>query len=195
MKKIDLRDKPSAFVIGRGLIIAVVLFTSSLSFILGYFVGRTTTKETQTIRFLGKDSKGISKSPIQVAPLRKDQSQNVVSSSDKEETMQDKNLWDSKKPLTVDQQSLKSTKIVYTVQLGAFKNPLDAETLKVKFDKKGFKAFVIDSNSKNGERLYKVWVGEFATRKEAEEVSLKIKKTEGLQPFVTFKKENEIRQP
>jgi cell division septation protein DedD len=193
MKKIDLSEKPSAFVIGKGLIIAVVLFTTSFGFILGYFVGRTTTKETQTIRPLSEDSKIINKLNTEVAPLQKDQAQNIVSSSDKEESMQDKDLEDSKKPLTVNQQSLKSSKIVYTIQLGAFKNPLDAETLKVKFDKKGFKAFVIDSNSKNGERLYKVWVGEFATRKEAEEVSLKIKKTEGLQPFITFKKENEIR--
>lgn len=193
MKKIDLSEKPSAFVIGKGLIIAVVLFTTSFGFILGYFVGRTTTKETQTIRPLIEDSKIINKLNTEVAPLQKDQAQNIVSSSDKEESMQDKDLEDSKKPLTVNQQSLKSSKIVYTIQLGAFKNPLDAETLKVKFDKKGFKAFVIDSNSKNGERLYKVWVGEFATRKEAEEVSLKIKKTEGLQPFITFKKENEIR--
>ncbi len=186
MRKVDLREKPSAYVIGRGIIIAVVLFTSSLGFILGYFVGRTTTKESQSIRITGEGSKDITKLPSEHLTLQKDQSQTAVNTEG--QVAQDTVPEITKETSTFNQKPIKSTKILYTIQIGAFKNPLDAENLKVKFDEKGFKTSIKDSINKNGEKLYRVWVGEFTTRKEAEAVCSRIKKTEGLQPFVTFKK-------
>lgn len=186
MMKVDLREKPSTYVVGKGIIIAVILFTSSLGFILGYFVGRATTKETQVIRLIGGGSEDITKLPSVVTPSYKYQPQ--VTENTNEKGTPDKVYENANESLKSDQKYSRSIKILYTVQIGAFKNLSDAEKLKIKFEKKGFKSFVTDIKSKNGEKLYRVWVGEFATRKEAEEVSSKIKKNEGLQPFVTFKK-------
>lgn len=81
-----------------------------------------------------------------------------------------------------------TTKIVrYTIQAGAFKNPTEAESLKKILEKKGYKPYVVLSKTKNNEKIYKVRVGEFNTRKEAEILSLRIKKSDGLNTFVTFK--------
>jgi cell division septation protein DedD len=74
----------------------------------------------------------------------------------------------------------------YTVQAGAFKNPDEADALKTKMSKKGYKSFVTAAKTKKQETLHKVMVGEFRTRKEAEVLSIKLKNSEGLRTFVTF---------
>ena len=193
MKKAELKEKSSAFVIGRSLIVAVILFTSSISFIIGYFVGKSTLKENPKIRSLQENPKDLSALPLEVTSQQKDQPEDIVPSE--VESVQKTTEKTNKEAIMNPQLPQKLPKIVYTVQVGAFKDTPDAESLKVKLDKKGFKAYVIVSKSKKDERLYRVWVGEFATRKEAEILALKIKKTEGLQAFVTFKKEESIRQP
>lgn len=193
MKQVDLKEKSSTFVIGRSLIIAVILFTSSISFIFGYFVGKSTLKEGPAIRPLQEDPKERVALPLEVTPQQKDQPQPIAPSE--VESVQKTTEKTNKEAIMNPQLPQKLPKIAYTVQVGAFKDTPDAESLKVKLDKKGFKAYVIVSKSKKDERLYRVWVGEFATRKEAEILALKIKKTEGLQAFVTFKKEESIRQP
>jgi cell division septation protein DedD len=78
----------------------------------------------------------------------------------------------------------------YTVQVGAFKNPSDAHALMLKLDKKGYPAAVIMTKTKN-ESIFKVLAGEFSTREEAEVFSIKLKKTEGLKAFVTFRTQQE----
>jgi cell division septation protein DedD len=191
VKKVDLREKSSAFVIGRGLIIAVILFTSTISFIIGYLVGKSTLKEGPAIRSLQENSKNMKTLPLDVTSQQKDQPQDIAPS---EEGRTQKTTGEINIEAKNAQQLQKSPKIMYTVQVGAFKDAPEAESLKVRLDKKGFKAYVIPSESKREGRLYKVQVGEFATKKEAEILSLKIKKTVGLQAFVTFKKEEIIRQ-
>ena len=90
----------------------------------------------------------------------------------------------------------KTTNITYTVQTGAFRSASDAHALKEKLDKKGYTAYIIQSETKKHESLYKVMIGEFRSRKEAEVLSIKIKKAEGLQAFVTFKtQEDVLRSP
>src|SRR4030043_1522187 len=184
MKKADLKEKSSAFVIGRSLIVAVILFTSSISFIIGYFVGKSTLKENPKIRSLQENPKDLSALPLEVTSQQKDQPEDIVPSE--VESVQKTTEKTNKEAIMNPQLPQKLPKIVYTVQVGAFKDTPDAESLKVKLDKKGFKAYVIVSKSKKDERLYRVWVGEFATRKEAEILALKIKKTEGLKAFVTL---------
>jgi cell division septation protein DedD len=191
VKKVDLREKSSAFVIGRGLIIAVILFTSSISFIIGYFVGKNTLEEGPAIRSLQENSKDMKTLPLDVTSQQKDQPQDIAPS---EGGRTQKTTGEINIEAKNTQQLQQSPKIMYTVQVGAFKDAPEAESLKVRLDKKGFKAYVIPSESKREGMLYKVWVGEFATKKEAEILSLKIKKTVGLQAFVTFKKEEIIRQ-
>ena len=83
-----------------------------------------------------------------------------------------------------------SNKRRYTVQIEALKSAAAADALKERLSKKGYKASVISYVTKKHEKLFKVFVGEFATRKEAEVMSVKLKKTENLQhPFVTFRSE------
>ena len=80
----------------------------------------------------------------------------------------------------------KPSEAVFTVQVGVFRNLSYAKSLKSMLNKKGYNAYVITSKSKKEEKLYKVWIGNFRDRKKAENLSEKIKKTEGLQAFVTL---------
>ena len=75
----------------------------------------------------------------------------------------------------------------YTVQVGAFRNASDADALRSKLDKKGYKTFLIELKAKNNEPLYKVAVGAFNARNEAELLAAKMKKSEGLKTFVTLR--------
>jgi cell division septation protein DedD len=85
------------------------------------------------------------------------------------------------------QESPKTTAIrKYTVQVGAFKNAEEADALRTKMSKKGYKAFVTAAKTKKQEILHKVMVGEYRTRQEAEVLSVKLKNSEGLRTFVTF---------
>jgi cell division septation protein DedD len=71
--------------------------------------------------------------------------------------------------------------------VGAFKNEADAQALKAELEKKGYKPDVAASQGKNRERLFKVLVGAYAVRKDAEILALKLKKSAGLnKAFVTF---------
>jgi cell division septation protein DedD len=85
-----------------------------------------------------------------------------------------------------------ATKITYTVQAGAFKSSHEAGILKERLAKKGYTAYIIQSETKKHEKLYKVMIGKFPTRKQAEVLSLKIKKSEGLQTFVTFRTKEDV---
>ncbi len=78
---------------------------------------------------------------------------------------------------------------IYTVQIGAFKNIAEAKQLKAKFDKKGHKSFISTVKNKKAQKIFKVKTGEFREKKEAEVLALKLKKTEGLQTYVTLKSE------
>ena len=103
------------------------------------------------------------------------------------------------KDTKVAQDKMKSQKTAltrkYTVQAGAFKNSDEADALKTKMSKKGYKSYITTAKTKKQETLHKVMVGEFKTRKEAEVLSIKLKNSEGLRTFVTFvMQEGAIRQ-
>ncbi len=78
---------------------------------------------------------------------------------------------------------------IYTVQIGAFRNIAEAKQLKAKFDKKGHKSFISAVKNKKAQKIFKVKTGEFKEKKDAEVLALKLKKTEGLQTYVTMKSE------
>ena len=71
----------------------------------------------------------------------------------------------------------------YTVQVGAFRNASDADALRSKLGKKGYKTFLIELKAKNNEPLYKVAVGSFSYKKRGR-TSLredeKVRRTENL---------------
>jgi cell division protein FtsN len=192
MKKVSFKEKSPARIIGRGLIITAILIPSALCFILGYFVGKSTTKENPEIKHL---QEGLRDNTIQPVEAQSQQVQSKASDPSQDRELQ---TTESRKEVTQEsQQAEKPTKIIYTVQVGAFKDASEADALKKRLENGGYKTYSALSESKKERGLYKVWVGKFRTRKEAEELSAKIKKAEGLQAFVTVKKEEEesIRQP
>jgi cell division septation protein DedD len=189
MKQAGLKEK-SPFVFSRGIIIVIILIPVSLSFILGYFVGKSTMKENSGV----KQSQEIQNSTSQ--PVETQSPEPIQSQVSESEAGKDIQSAESpKKAVREAQQVQKPSATFYTVQVGAFKNAADADALKKKLEKKGYKISMTISESKKEGALYKVWVGKFRTREEAEALSMKIKKTESLQAFVTVKKEDNIRQP
>jgi DedD protein len=191
MKKVSLKEKSPTFFIGKGLIIIAILIPSSLSFILGYYVGKINTRENPKMEHLQESLRDNTIQPLEAQSQQQIQSQTSDPSSGTE-----LQTTESQKEATKEsQQALKQTKIIYTVQVGAFKNAADADALQKKLGNKGYKTFMALSESRREGALHKVWVGKFSTRKDAEALSMKIKKTEGLHAFVTVKEEESIRQP
>ncbi|MDP2279066.1 MAG: SPOR domain-containing protein [Nitrospirota bacterium] len=65
------------------------------------------------------------------------------------------------------QSALGGGKIIYHVQLGAFKNSNNAETLAKDYKAKGYETFIQKSAGKDKETLYRVLIGKFENKKEA----------------------------
>jgi len=189
MKRTDLKENSSVLFIGRGFIIAVVFITSSVSFTLGYFVGKSVRPPVinQTPAITLQNSAEQKNSVMYEKEGVVNQQPEQIQEHLDQETQQAQKTQNSKE--TKKTETLKPRK--YTVQAGAFKNVSDANILKEKLDKKGYKTYIALSGTKNHKKLYKVMLGDFATRKEAEILSVKMKKSEGLNTFVTFKTEQE----
>jgi len=244
MKQADFRRRSSVLYIGRGLIIASVVITASVGFLLGFFVGKhvrpVPEAHTSDIAALREpdpgaqvpETKGIvteqttaAESPEQVnndqrlqsqqaveshatQPARKPSANHRDSGSPSSDARRDvsqppvspKTKHDQAAKLQQDAHQKKETGVSsekkqppsaadsrkYAVQVGAFKSPEEAEALKTRIGKKGYKVVVIPAKSKNHGLLHKVMVGEYKDRKEAELLSVKLKNTEDLRTFVTF---------
>lgn len=211
MKRVGLREKQSVFYIGKGVIILTIVVTSSLSFVLGFFVGKSTNpqKEPAPVEIplasvvqqdAGSDP---AQAPVQVpsqtpdlqtpAPLpptigegqRTAEAQKETDHNPPPKKMQEKAKVTGGN--TSQEAHKTSKKVRYTVQTGAFKNEAEADSMKEKLSKKGYKVFVVPTRGKQGTMLYKVMIGEFSNRKEAELLSVRIKKGEGIRAFVTLK--------
>lgn len=169
MKRADSKEKSSVFYIGKWVIILSIILTSSLSFILGFFVGKSyspSLKSQETQNRETQQARAVQQTNANPEPK---------TTQETKET----------KEVSKTQENSKTRK--YTVQAGAFKNAADADSLKTKLEKKGYKTSMISSKTKKHKNIYKVMIGEFNTRNEAELLSIKLKKTEGLRTFVTFK--------
>lgn len=203
MKRTDLKENSSVLFIGRGIIIAAIFITSSLSFTLGYFVGKSVRPPVvnQTPVFTAQESAEQKNIESEGAVLQQPQQTQKIQTPEeiqgKESQIQQNNqtketiMTQKTKEAKKTQTTQKIQPRKYTVQAGAFKNVSDANILKERLDKKGYKTYITLSGTKNHKKLYKVRTGDFATRKEAEILSIKIKKSEGLNTFVTFKTERE----
>ena len=76
--------------------------------------------------------------------------------------------------------------VVYTVQVGAFKNQKEADSLRVKLDSKGYKVYTKKGTLQKA-TVFKVMVGEFTRKKEAEVFALKLRNAERLNAYVTLR--------
>ncbi|MGQ9569832.1 MAG: SPOR domain-containing protein [Thermodesulfovibrionales bacterium] len=88
---------------------------------------------------------------------------------------------EEKKPMPKKQ---KLSTPIFTVQVGAFKNISYARSLKRILNRKGYHTYIIHTKKKGD--LYKVCIGRFTDRKEANVLAEKIKRTEGYQTFVAM---------
>jgi hypothetical protein len=75
--------------------------------------------------------------------------------------------------------------VIFTVQVGAFKNASYAKALAKRLHEKGYETYITSFENKDG-MLFKVRVGKFSNRQEAENLSGKINNMEGFQTFVTL---------
>ena len=78
------------------------------------------------------------------------------------------------------------SKGIFIVQAGAFTDFTHAKSLRQRLDDRGFNAYIILCESKNNEILYKVGVGKFIKREDAENLSMKINNEENFQTFTTL---------
>ena len=226
MKKSDLKEKSPVFYIGKGVIILSIIVTSSLSFMLGFFVGKNATPpsagqasvitpladtiqkniETEAKETVPQQSQQIPAahvSEVQRPPekpehkkmnetqerpeIKRVQQPQVKQNREPQQSKENEKAVTTKEAKKSQEPQESSKKVKYTVQIGAFQNTSEADSLKAKFSEKGYKVFIIVAKPKKHEKLYKVLVGEFGNRKEAELLSVKIKKAEGTRAFVTLK--------
>ncbi|MBI5634247.1 MAG: SPOR domain-containing protein [Nitrospirae bacterium] len=215
----EFSEKPSAFMSGKEFIIVLVIIFSGLSFTLGYFVGKSTAPKPEPALQAVESSGQIQKqellpaapspaapppeqsqpaSPMQqpVLPPTKIPVPQVVPAAEKPAPPQQSAGPQMTKPATekaeqkVEPATASERKdSMYTVQIGAFRNIAEAKQLKAKFSKKGYKPYISAGKNKKAEKIFKVKTGEFTEKKEAELLALKLKKTEGLQTYVTMKTE------
>jgi cell division septation protein DedD len=210
MKKTDLKEKSSVFYISRTAIIICVIIISAIGFTLGFFVGKnfrppadmlasgnlpknTTLQQNSVNTQKEITDRQTHQTPVSQIPVEIQKPQESKTTKETHPMEKAKEMIPSQPTAKAgeSQETSKSTSSrKYTVQVGAFKNSSDAHALMLKLDKKGYHAAVIMAKAKN-ERIFKVLVGEFNTREEAEVFSIKLKKTEGLKAFVTFRTQKE----
>ncbi|MDP2755599.1 MAG: SPOR domain-containing protein [Nitrospirota bacterium] len=202
MKRTEIKEMSSVFYIGKWIVIIAILITSSLSFTLGYFVGKSfqppVVNQTTVIPVQESAEQKNIESEKKEALVRQpeqtqkpQETQQTVKAQQAQETKKTQITKETKQTTETKEtkKTLKTRK--YTVQTGAFKDISDANALKSRLDKKGYKTYIAPTETKTHKKLYKVMVGDFVTRKEAEVLSIKIKKAEGLKTFVTFKTDQE----
>jgi len=211
MKQADSKDKSSVVFIGKGVIILALIITASLSFVLGFFVGksiqpqpvsRTSALSPQSIEPVVKEEpdpvRKTAQPPVSEQTLKVSETQQVQGSKGPKpaEETKEQNL-SAMPPLSqgtrkeVSKNSTHSKK--YVVQVEAFKHASSAGSLREKLNRKGYKASVTSVITKNHEKLYKVIVGDYQTRKEAETFSAKLRKSENLShAFVIPKDDQEV---
>ncbi|MBI4689467.1 MAG: SPOR domain-containing protein [Nitrospirae bacterium] len=208
MKRRNFKGKHREPASGRKLIIGVVVLTSTLSFTLGYFVGKAGIKEKQPepqiiagpsyhdpVPVSEVQTVQNSGQPIDDNPVRLEKSVKEEKHIEKDKLVEvslAKKEIDipgarERKPITKEDKPIQNE--IYTVQVGAFKNSKDAAVLKRKLENKGYKVYIKKSEETKDIRLFKVRTGEFVNKEKAEVVALKIKKTEKLNAFVTSKDE------
>lgn len=184
-----------------GLTISAIFVTVLLFSIFNYFVLKSPINKRPEIKSLKapvqkeilakevksqvsalpKDSVLVEKSTEQVKSHASSTPQEAISESAKTKPKEKTNEKLS--------QPLKPPKPTFTVQVGVFSVAFYAKSLAARLNKKGYNSYITISESTGEGKLYKVFVGKFSDREKAEILSAKIKKTEGLQTFVTLRKQ------
>jgi cell division septation protein DedD len=196
MKYSSLKAKKKTALPGRKFIIAVIVVVSALSFSLGYFVGGAGDKGKQPgyRRVAAPEREVVPQVQEQPTPGNTpqvaDATQSIIAASGDSPSLPVQPSA-QKEPAghKVETDNSHQDNIKYTIQVGAFKNLKEAETLKQKLETKGYKAYVKKYAKSKNPKLYKVRIGEFAVKEEGAALALKMK-NEGFKAFVTLKNED-----
>ncbi len=212
MKQADSKDKSSVVFIGKGVIILAVIITASLSFTLGFFVGKSIQPQPviqpppvprQSLEPLTSEGPAgqsdpvseTARTPAPEQPLRVSEAEQLQETKDPKHAEETNNqdlsakhfhAQEPRKKLDQDGAHVKR----FAVQVEAFKHISSAGSLREKLIRKGYKASVSIGKTKKHEKVYKVMVGDFQTRKEAETFSTKLKKGENLKHAFVVRKDD-----
>jgi cell division septation protein DedD len=173
-EKIGIKTKKSTPIVS--LIISAIVVTAFLGLILGYFPW----KKIENKNFEIKSSKTqvlVEKSGNQVqlqTPILPKEVKSGIESQETKKEIKDK-----------PPQLSKSSKTIFTVQVGAFSDFFHAQTLKRRLVYRGYNVYISPLGPKKIGKLYKVCVGKFSDKEKAEDLSANINETEHLQTFVT----------
>ncbi|GAB4390338.1 MAG: hypothetical protein Kow0025_21680 [Thermodesulfovibrionales bacterium] len=144
---------------GRVVAIAVVAVVSGASFALGFFVGKASVRGVaQTAPALQEVA-----SPVEISPTEAPA---------------------QKAPEGVEKGAAAGEAGTFTVQAGSFLDSAHAEEFKNRLQEKGYGAYVMRTVDSGNRTVYKVRVGSFRDRRDAELLALKLKKVSGADAFV-----------
>ncbi|MCG2720804.1 MAG: SPOR domain-containing protein [Thermodesulfovibrionales bacterium] len=221
MRRAEGKEQSSVLFLGKGIIILSLVLISSVTFVLGYFVGKNTNSHEETTMQIapvpipyeqhpaGTEGQEGRTSYPEYAERTGDGQQPVHSGEPEHgpnsELMENTNNTTGGNQKQEQRKAVQPTQgkqagnltsenkktLKYTVQVGAFKNESDARMLSEKLEKKGYNTRMTLIQEKNRGKLFKVMVGAFSMRKDADILALKLKKSEGLKAFVTFHKDTE----
>lgn len=211
-----MEEKKVKIEVSKLALVFIILFALSLliwSFVIGVWVGTKIEKETkkEEIAFeqptisqepvtpsttLSNETvppapsvsnETVPSSPVKIAPLPSTEKPTKEELAKKEVVIEQKKPaeYQKKEVAKIASQIKETSTPFYSIQIGAFSKKEVAEKLKDTAIFKGYKAFVKDYKT-NGEILYKVYVGKYSTREEANKYLSQIVKDLNVEhPFIT----------
>ena len=169
----------------RTVALAILVLATSLSFALGFFVG----KSSAPVRTVAKEVKVHVPAPVSAPKIDIEVARaapkppveiksNIKPPPPKRMRKKTKPV---KKPAPVKEPSSQER---YSVQVGAFETLIDAERLRKEFEAKGYESFVMRYAQPGQKAVFKVRLGEFIDSDAARMLSVKLKSIEGISAFI-----------
>ncbi|MGE5301190.1 MAG: SPOR domain-containing protein [Acidobacteriota bacterium] len=223
----NVKERGPMQLAGKEFVIVIVIVFSSLSFTLGFFVGKKSggNNAAGTSQFVtlpkapdqtrqNAAAQEIPPAAVEVTP--RDIPQTRPTGEDNQFTTQseptspEKTGTDGKarpaqdaaakgpvEEIKKEKTALPETRrtapatggAVFSVQLGALKSLAEAKGLKDKYAREGYSTYITVVSGKKKEKIYKVKAGKFRERKDAELLSIKLKKSGAVHAFVTSRNE------
>ena len=168
---------------GRLLLIIVLTVVSGGSFLLGYFVGKTTpSPAASSVEIASTAPETISEKELPPPPSPVPAEAEEEAQGEEPRVLRPAFETARKIPAEGEKKRAvkKSGQGAYSVQAGVFKNRAHAEKLVTKLKGKDYPAFIQTS----GKGVYTVKVGKFDSRKDASAILNMLKRTEGIEGFV-----------
>lgn len=193
----ELNKKQVPFVIGGCIVVGILIF----------FIGMITGSNSAKKRFLlsAIDAKKIKVS----APSLLEEKRGILSPKSSDSSLLSENSKVEKKPAAKDKKSVEkilskkeatgksvsksktatvksvAAKMNYYIQIGAFKNVVDAKRRADQLKKKGYNVLVIKAHLPDKGVWHRVRIGPFKKLEEAKSFSLKFEKKEKISTFIT----------